>query len=129
MFLLAKLGIDYLMGHPSVGELEEALATLPYGTEGLGAAYDQAIKRIQSQSNACVQMAIKVLSWLTYSKRALYATELQHVLRPDRVRMNLTKDFSPPSKKLIHYVLVLSSLIHTAASFAWSTIRHRNTQQ
>ncbi|CAI7618979.1 unnamed protein product [Penicillium glandicola] len=79
-----------------VGELEEGLSTLPHGTDGLGMAYDQAIRRIKSQSDACQRMAIKVLSWLTCSKRVLYATELQHALgtRPDM--KELDKRFLPP---------------------------------
>ncbi|KAJ5160570.1 uncharacterized protein N7482_007574 [Penicillium canariense] len=94
-FLLAKLHMDHLMGCPSVGDLEEALSTLPYGQKGLFTAYDQAISRIQYQKEAFRRMAFRALSWLTFSKRALYAQELQHALGTRSGDKTLNKKFLP----------------------------------
>jgi ankyrin repeat protein len=82
--------MNHLMGYPSIGELEEALSDLPYGKAALEIAYDQAIQRIKAQQESCVQMAIRTLSWLTYSKRALAPEELQHALgtRPGMRKLN-----------------------------------------
>lgn len=53
-------------------------------------AYDQAVQRIESQPDPCVRMAIKTLSWLTYSKRNLIPEELRHALgtRPGMIRFD-----------------------------------------
>ncbi|GIJ86635.1 hypothetical protein Asppvi_005527 [Aspergillus pseudoviridinutans] len=72
--------MDHLKRYLTPGDLEEALGRLPRERIGLGKVYDQAIDRIKSQSEPCWQMAMRVLSWLTYCKRALSAKELQHAL-------------------------------------------------
>ncbi|PYH96005.1 hypothetical protein BO71DRAFT_428487 [Aspergillus ellipticus CBS 707.79] len=77
MFLLARLHKDHLVGFPTVGELEEALFSLPHGETGLKAAYNSAIARIQSQS------------------RALSAKELQHALGTQIGIKELNRKFLP----------------------------------
>lgn len=59
------------MGFPTVDELKEVLPRLARGENGLFGAYDQAFERIKSQPPACKQLAMKVLSWLTYGRRPL----------------------------------------------------------
>lgn len=53
---------------------------LPKGHEALKVAYDSAIERIESQPAAYVERAKKVISWISYAKRPLTGTELQHAL-------------------------------------------------
>ncbi|KAJ5824902.1 hypothetical protein N7447_007242 [Penicillium robsamsonii] len=80
MFLLAKLHMDHLMSFPTIGQLEESLASLRHGRASLGTAYDNAISRITSQQDALSDMAMKTLCWLTFSRRTLTPRELQHAL-------------------------------------------------
>ncbi|KAL3472480.1 hypothetical protein BJX99DRAFT_272889 [Aspergillus californicus] len=95
MFLLAKLHMEHLKGYPTVGELEEALDQLPGGSNRLDSAYEQAITRIESQGTACCEMALRVLSWLAYCKRALTAQELQHALGTRNGKSDLDRRFLP----------------------------------
>ncbi|KAJ5633328.1 hypothetical protein N7490_009667 [Penicillium lividum] len=95
MFLLAKIYIDHLMSFPTVGQLEETLAKLLHERNSLGTAYDNSISRIASQDAALSDMAVKTLSWLTYSRTTLSPEELQHALsiRPDM--KSIDKKFLP----------------------------------
>jgi ankyrin repeat protein len=87
--------MDHLKGYLTVGDLEEALDHLPRGRTGLGKAYDQAIDRIKSQSEPCCQMAMRVLSWLTHCKRALFPKELQQALGTRPGQTDLDRQFLP----------------------------------
>ncbi len=87
--------MEHLKGFPTVGDLEVALANLPQGRDALGEAYDQAIDRIMSQSEACCQMAFKVLSWLAYCQRALSVEEVQHALGTRLGGSDLDRRFLP----------------------------------
>jgi hypothetical protein len=59
-------------------EVKTALKRLPKGSNALSTAYDEAIKRIESQDNGVNELAKKTLSWVVHAKRQLKATELQH---------------------------------------------------
>ena len=74
---MAKLHIDSLVSQKSAWEVRKALENLP--TE-VNDTYDEAMKRIQSQSGADRKLAERVLSWITYSRRPLSYQELQHAL-------------------------------------------------
>ncbi|KAF7178085.1 hypothetical protein CNMCM7691_006743 [Aspergillus felis] len=95
MFLLATLHMDHLKGYLTVGDLKEALDHLPRGRTRLGKAYDHAIDRIKSQYEPCCQMAMRVLSWLTHCKRALFADELQDALGIRPGHTDLDPEFLP----------------------------------
>ncbi|KAJ9204753.1 hypothetical protein DTO166G4_7855 [Paecilomyces variotii] len=95
MFLLAKLHMDNLMGHITVGELEEALINLPHGETKLELTYHETIKRIKSQHYSRYQKALQILSWLTYCRRVLFAQELQHALATRPGDKDLDRRFLP----------------------------------
>ncbi|KAJ9235265.1 hypothetical protein DTO169E5_6231 [Paecilomyces variotii] len=95
MFLLAKLHMDNLMGHITVGELQEALVNLPHGETKLELTYHETIKRIKSQHYNRYQTALRILSWLTYCKRVLFAQELQHALATRPGDKDLDRRFLP----------------------------------
>lgn len=140
-FLLARLHMDQLMGYPSIGELEEALLEFPRGRDTLKYVYDQAIQRIESQPDPCVQMAIRTLSWLLYSKRDLTPEELQHALgtRPRMKKFNqkylpalqtidslcaglVRYDREKDTLRLIHNTAQEHLLQHPVLSNAWLEI-------
>ncbi|KAF8448615.1 hypothetical protein BDZ91DRAFT_786978 [Kalaharituber pfeilii] len=77
MFLLAKLHIDTLATKTSVKDIREALKILP---SGIDATYDAAMQRITAQSDEDRKLAMKMLSWVTCTKRPITITELQHAL-------------------------------------------------
>ena len=74
---MAKLHIDLLISQRSAWDVQKALENL--STE-VNDTYDEAMKRIQSQSGVDRKLAERVLSWLTYSCRPLTYQELQHAL-------------------------------------------------
>ncbi|PWY73828.1 purine and uridine phosphorylase [Aspergillus sclerotioniger CBS 115572] len=96
MFLLAKLDIEHLIHCPSRGALKKALFSPSYDQKSLEMAYQKAITRITSQKEECFQIARSTLAWLTYSRRALFAKELQHALGTELGKTELDPDFLPP---------------------------------
>ncbi|KAJ5159576.1 uncharacterized protein N7482_006580 [Penicillium canariense] len=77
MFLLARLHLDSLQGKMSPKKIINELHTLP---AGLDAAYEEAIKRIESQMPDQSKTAKDALSWIVCAARPLTPLELQHAL-------------------------------------------------
>jgi hypothetical protein len=74
---MAKLHIDSLVGQRTALDVRKALENLSMEVND---TYDEAMKRIQSQSGADRKLAERVLSWITYSRGPLTYQELQHAL-------------------------------------------------
>src|SRR5436190_921346 len=98
-FLLARLHMDALMSQPTLGHIKRTLQILPEGIEGLDKVYEQAMGRIRSQEDRYRELAIQVLTWITYSKRALSPAEVQHAyavaVADASGVIELDKDFLP----------------------------------
>ena len=77
--------MDKLVQQNSDKEVLQALDNLPEGIDGI---YDDAMDRIERQSEADRQLAKKVLSWITHACRPLSVEELQDALA---VSPNMTK--------------------------------------
>ena len=77
MFLLAQLHIDSLLKQPHRKAVRLALKQLP---KGLDDTYDEAMQRIGSQAVEDVELAHQTLSWISYARRPLQISELQHAL-------------------------------------------------
>ncbi|KAF2175435.1 hypothetical protein K469DRAFT_647119, partial [Zopfia rhizophila CBS 207.26] len=77
MFLLAQLQMDSVAKKNSRRDIRKALASLP--TE-LNNTYDDAMRRIWSQSEEDVRLAEMVLSWISHALRPLALLEIQHAL-------------------------------------------------
>ncbi|OQE39856.1 hypothetical protein PENCOP_c006G07555 [Penicillium coprophilum] len=94
MFLLARLHMNHLMATVLVGALRNDLKKLPQGGNKLEEAYKTTISRIKANRGLGDQyeLAVRILSWLAYSRRALYAKELQHALSTDPERSELSQD-------------------------------------
>ena len=76
-FLLAQLHIALLARKQNRKEVRLALESLPKELHG---TYDEAVQRIQSQSNEDADLAKRVISWVTCAFRLLTVSELQHAL-------------------------------------------------
>ena len=79
-FLLAQLHMDSLRDKTSIKSVKKALKTLPEGVNGLDLAYDGALRRVESQRDGFKLLAKRLLGWVTYSKRLMTVTEVQHAL-------------------------------------------------
>ncbi|KAL2802387.1 hypothetical protein BJX63DRAFT_426090 [Aspergillus granulosus] len=80
MFLLAQLHIDSLYDKTTRKSIRKALKELPEGIDELDNAYESAMRRITSQKYGFKKLAIRVLLWITCTKRPLTTQELRHAL-------------------------------------------------
>ncbi|KAK2785207.1 hypothetical protein FQN52_008544 [Onygenales sp. PD_12] len=88
MFLLAKIYLDLLEDKVTTNDIRESLEAFrkqqgPSGdqkAEALAYAYDQVMERVNGQKPGLKNLAIKILSWITFAKRPLTVSELQHAL-------------------------------------------------
>ena len=94
-FLLAQLHMDSLMSQPTLGHIKRALQNLPQGMKGLDETYEMAMKRIEGQEEGYRKLAKQVLLWVTYAKRALSTTEVQHALAISLGITKLDEDYLP----------------------------------
>jgi hypothetical protein len=72
--------LDSLTDKTTPRTITRALEKLPKGSDALDLAYKEAIRRIQGQEPGFVELALRVLSWITCAKRPLTRIELQHAL-------------------------------------------------
>ncbi|KFY79384.1 hypothetical protein V499_01625 [Pseudogymnoascus sp. VKM F-103] len=79
-FLLAQLFFDSLKGKTSVKAIRSALKRLLVGSDAYDFVYNEAMERIEGQGYDTVDLANRVLSWITYAKRPLTTSELQYAL-------------------------------------------------
>lgn len=61
-------------------KIDEALKRLPKRSDAYLETYDQTMRRIQSQHEDSSDLAIRVLSWISRSRRLMSTSELQHAL-------------------------------------------------
>jgi hypothetical protein len=79
-FLLAKLHFNSLEGKTSLKAIRTALKKLLTRSEAYDVAYNDAMERIEGQLVGEKQLVKQVLSWITYVKRLLTTSELEHAL-------------------------------------------------
>ncbi|KAJ7284126.1 vegetative incompatibility protein HET-E-1, partial [Mycena rebaudengoi] len=77
MFLLAKLHVESLATKITVKSLREALTNLPKDLEH---TYNEAIERIESQTEEDRNLAFLTLTWVANAKRPLTIAELQEAI-------------------------------------------------
>ncbi|KAG4432526.1 hypothetical protein IFR05_012001 [Cadophora sp. M221] len=80
VFLLARLHLDSLTTKTAPKQFLAALQDLPTGADAYKRVYDYAMVRINRQLPPQVELAKRVLSWLTCAKRDLSIKELEHAL-------------------------------------------------
>lgn len=80
MFLLAKLHLTSLEDKINLYQLETALDSLPSGSDAYDQAYEETMKRIQSQRKGLCDLAFKAMAWIVHAYRPLKKLELQHAL-------------------------------------------------
>ena len=76
-FLLAVLHLESLASQMNKRDVQVALKKLP---KGLDNTYHEALQRIADQGTPSLEMANKVLSWITHAYRPLIVEELQCAL-------------------------------------------------
>jgi ankyrin repeat protein len=88
-FLLVQIYIDLLDDKMTPNDIRSALRVFQKQSPGLNEdekshvltkVYEQTMDRIFGQKRGQINLAINVFSWLTYAKRQLTTSELQHAL-------------------------------------------------
>ncbi|KAK3314375.1 hypothetical protein B0H66DRAFT_463101, partial [Apodospora peruviana] len=101
MFLLARIYFDLLQSEIEPKKIRKAVQGLRKQVAGSGEkqrievlrlAYDDVIKRINDQERGRRDLANRVLSWITCTKRPLKTIELQHALTVDAGDSELNED-------------------------------------
>lgn len=77
MFLLAQLHVQSLATKNTLKRVRKALNDLP---EELDEIYNAALERIQNQHKDRSELAMRMLSWITYALRPLKVGEIQHAM-------------------------------------------------
>ncbi|PTB55273.1 hypothetical protein M431DRAFT_554495, partial [Trichoderma harzianum CBS 226.95] len=89
MFLLAKLHLNSLIGKFTIKDVRNALEKLSTRSDACDHAYEDAMKRIDSQDAGRKDLARRALSFIVYAKRKISAVELQHALAVENERHEL----------------------------------------
>ena len=67
----------------------------------LSLAYEEAMERINGQKEGFRLLANNVLSWITYAKRSLTTTELQHAIAVEDNCPNIDEDNLPEIEDMV----------------------------
>ncbi|KAH7130516.1 hypothetical protein B0J11DRAFT_430617, partial [Dendryphion nanum] len=100
-FLLGKLHLDSLLSQRSSQGLQSAFAKLSSGPEAHKRAYDNAMERITSQSRERVDLARRVLAWLSRTRCQLTIIEVQDALATELGSSNVYQDNLPQAVDIV----------------------------
>lgn len=92
--------MDALLDKRTKSKVESKLQTLGKGFQGLDQAYDDAIRRIDTQLPDDMSLAKQALSWIVNAKRPLTTTEICHALATERNDVKLDLDNVPDIEEL-----------------------------
>ncbi|KAI8632475.1 ankyrin repeat-containing domain protein [Xylariaceae sp. FL1651] len=128
MFLLAQLHLESLMDKKSPRAMRRALENLNSGKDAYEIAYEKAMDRIEGQTYDHRQLAIQVLSWITFAKRPLTTQELQHALAVDLDYQSDSFDLDNITD-LDYIVSVCAGLVTVDKEAGIIRLVHHTTQQ
>ena len=118
--------MDSLISKPTPGDIKRALRNLPRGIKGVDVMYDQAMKRISGQEEEYRTLAIRVLSWVTHTKRPLTTAELQHACTVEIGTAELDTDFIPEIEDIVSVCAGLVTVDENSQIIRWI---HYTTQE
>lgn len=107
---MAQIYLSSLDDRPTPKAIRNALKDLQKQSPGWGEnkklqilahAYEQAMERISGQKLGLKELAMQVLSWITYAKRPLTPSELQHALAVEPDAYRLDKDNMPQVEDMV----------------------------
>ncbi|OJJ39599.1 hypothetical protein ASPWEDRAFT_384790 [Aspergillus wentii DTO 134E9] len=80
MFLLAKLYVNLLQGEINEKRIRKVIERFQNGSGAYDDAYDETMKRIESQGQYAQEIAKTIFGWILFSTRELSIPEIQHAL-------------------------------------------------
>jgi hypothetical protein len=125
-FLLAQFHMESLADKPNPKAIKKALEELPKGSNKLDMAYEEVIKRIENRPQGLVELAKRVLSWITYTKRRLNTAELQHALAVEEGESELDTENITEIEELIS---ICEGLVTIDRESDTIRLAHETTQQ
>ncbi|XP_044723873.1 ankyrin repeats (3 copies) domain-containing protein [Hirsutella rhossiliensis] len=126
MFLLANLHLDSLTDKTSVKAVRSALAALPKGSGAYDEAYEEAMKRVETQPSGYRALAKQVLAWIVCAKRPLTTVELRHALAVELDQTRLDLDAFPDIEIMVSVCAGLVTVDEQSNIFR---LVHYTTQQ
>jgi hypothetical protein len=81
--------------------IRTTLQKLPTGSDAYDHAYRNAMERIRGQVKDQEELAKQVLSWITYAKRPLTTSELQHALAVEVGEFALDEENLPQIEDIV----------------------------
>jgi len=115
-FLLAQLQIGSLVTKHTRRDVRRALDTLG---ENLDKTYDEIMSRILTQDQDSVDLAIRILSWLTYTKTPLRVIDLQHALSIDGDSIQIDEEALPEAVSLVSVCAGLVTIERYSNRISW----------
>ena len=125
-FLLAQLHMDSLLSKSTCGDIKLALHNFPRGIKALDTMYEEAMKRIVGQGEGFRELATKVLSWVTHTRRPLTTAELQHAVAVRDGAVKPDEDFIPKIEDLVSACAGLVTVDEQSGIIRWI---HYTTQE
>ncbi|KAL4875006.1 hypothetical protein BJY04DRAFT_233110 [Aspergillus karnatakaensis] len=135
MFLLARLYIETLASKTTPKAIKTALRELEYMLNGassnaqsktLDHAYEQAMRRVQSQVEEHRSLAQRVLSWISCASGNLTSAELQHAIAVENGASQLDPDNITPVDLI---VVVCAGLVVVDKESNIVRLMHYTTQE
>ena len=115
IFLLPAMQLQFILGEPTRGDMEDALRVSPSSLAGI---FDNTINRIQRQSESRRYLALNTLMWTSQSQRPLRDVELCDALSMDvRRGRALNKRYMPTPAGVVDCCQGLVYLDDTTKTF------------
>ena len=102
-----------ILNEPTIGEMEDALTSLPLT---LHDAFDEMIARIQRQPEGRRRLAMHTLTWLTHAMSPLTVTELSEALAIRPGQKSLNRRYCPSQKSILSCCLGLVTVDEESSS-------------
>ncbi|KAF3230010.1 hypothetical protein TWF191_000249 [Orbilia oligospora] len=100
MFLLAQLHFEAIKTKTSLKKMRSALKTLSAGEKAYDNAYEDAMARIEAQSDDFKDLAYHVLWWIIRAKRPINTAELRHALGVEVNESKIDEENCPENTKM-----------------------------
>ncbi|KAH6649557.1 hypothetical protein F5144DRAFT_553430 [Chaetomium tenue] len=126
MFLLAKLGVDFLIDDRLPKDIKAALKALPSGSSAYQVAHEDAMKRVEHQGPKSTKFAKTIISWMVCAKRQLTLPELRHALAFEVGDLRLGLENLPLLQDI---VLVCAGLVTIDPGSGIISLVHYTTQE
>lgn len=99
-FLLAHLHMASLKAQPTIGHLKRVIKAMPSGSEGLDKTYENALARINDQSEERRKLAYQAMGWIAYAEEEITLDLLRCALAINDETSELDYDFAPAMELL-----------------------------